>query len=355
MSRQQLPSRRRSGSPGPTWSATPAPRATSTRSTGATGSPPRRACPGVIAHGMFTMALAGRAVTTWAGDPDAVVEFGVRFTRPVRGARRRRGHRGRGRRRGPEVDRGRPAQLDLTATCGGEKVLAQARATVRSTPDRPRAWGPGWEIAAATRTLVRRGVSDPCRCACVPRWGGDRSPQRGVAQLAAQRSPKPQVAGSSPVTPAPRPDRSGESAGHGGVRSASVARRGGSRRDEGDSGRSRTAATTRRRATWPTSDEATATTRERRRRRRPRTIADDDERDDDARATTPTMDDDVPTTTSRPAKPTDRDVARRRRPSEPRTKDDRGRAARSSAGSPVSSARSSPSCVRSSGRPARSC
>ena len=39
--------------------------------------------PGVIAHGMFTMALAGRAVTGWAGDPGAVVEFGVRFTRPV--------------------------------------------------------------------------------------------------------------------------------------------------------------------------------------------------------------------------------------------------------------------------------
>ena len=32
---------------------------------------------------MFTMALAGRAVTAWAGAPDAVVEFGVRFSRPV--------------------------------------------------------------------------------------------------------------------------------------------------------------------------------------------------------------------------------------------------------------------------------
>src|SRR4051794_76237 len=39
--------------------------------------------PGVIAHGMFTMALAGRAVTTWAGAADAVVDFGVRFSRPV--------------------------------------------------------------------------------------------------------------------------------------------------------------------------------------------------------------------------------------------------------------------------------
>jgi acyl dehydratase len=88
--------------------------------------------PGVIAHGMFTMALVGRAVTEWAGAPDAVVEFGVRFTRPVvvpdddEGA---------------EIEvraavRGRPeaglTELDLTAICAGEKVLAQARATIRT-------------------------------------------------------------------------------------------------------------------------------------------------------------------------------------------------------------------------------
>ncbi|MGH3944910.1 MAG: MaoC/PaaZ C-terminal domain-containing protein [Pseudonocardiaceae bacterium] len=39
--------------------------------------------PGVIAHGMLTMALATRLVTAWAGDPGAVVACGVRFTRPV--------------------------------------------------------------------------------------------------------------------------------------------------------------------------------------------------------------------------------------------------------------------------------
>jgi acyl dehydratase len=39
--------------------------------------------PGVIAHGMLTMGLAGRIVTEWAGDPGAVVEYGVRFSRPV--------------------------------------------------------------------------------------------------------------------------------------------------------------------------------------------------------------------------------------------------------------------------------
>lgn len=39
--------------------------------------------PGVIAHGMLTMALAGRLVTQWTGDPSAVRSYGVRFTRPV--------------------------------------------------------------------------------------------------------------------------------------------------------------------------------------------------------------------------------------------------------------------------------
>jgi acyl dehydratase len=39
--------------------------------------------PNVIAHGMYTMALAGRMVTEWVGDPGAVLDFVVRFTRPV--------------------------------------------------------------------------------------------------------------------------------------------------------------------------------------------------------------------------------------------------------------------------------
>jgi acyl dehydratase len=39
--------------------------------------------PNVIAHGMLTMALAGRLVTDWVGDPAAVVSYGTKFTRPV--------------------------------------------------------------------------------------------------------------------------------------------------------------------------------------------------------------------------------------------------------------------------------
>ncbi|MGZ4429053.1 MAG: MaoC/PaaZ C-terminal domain-containing protein [Nocardioidaceae bacterium] len=39
--------------------------------------------PGVIAHGMFTMALAGRALDTWAGGTGRVRELGCKFTKPV--------------------------------------------------------------------------------------------------------------------------------------------------------------------------------------------------------------------------------------------------------------------------------
>jgi acyl dehydratase len=39
--------------------------------------------PDVIAHGMFTMAEAARVVTDWIGDPGAVEQYGVRFSRPV--------------------------------------------------------------------------------------------------------------------------------------------------------------------------------------------------------------------------------------------------------------------------------
>ncbi|MFD7863869.1 MaoC family dehydratase [Streptomyces sp. NPDC057682] len=85
----------------------------------------------VIAHGMFTMAEAVRVVTDWAGDPGAVVEYGVRFTRPVVV---------------PNDDKGalievtgkvaallddRQVRVDLTATSDGKKVLGMSRAVVR--------------------------------------------------------------------------------------------------------------------------------------------------------------------------------------------------------------------------------
>ncbi|GAA4782693.1 MaoC family dehydratase [Streptomyces sanyensis] len=87
--------------------------------------------PDVIAHGMFTMAEAARVVTDWLGDPGAVVEYGVRFTRPVVV---------------PNDDEGavievsgkvaallddKRVRVDLTATSTGQKVLGMARAVVQ--------------------------------------------------------------------------------------------------------------------------------------------------------------------------------------------------------------------------------
>jgi acyl dehydratase len=39
--------------------------------------------PGVIAHGMLTMGAAVQPVVDWAGDPALIVDYQVRFTRPV--------------------------------------------------------------------------------------------------------------------------------------------------------------------------------------------------------------------------------------------------------------------------------
>ena len=87
--------------------------------------------PDVIAHGMFTMAEAIRVVTDWAGDPGAVVEYGVRFTKPVVV---------------PNDDTGalievsgkvaaklddHTVRVDLTAMSQGKKVLGMSRAVVR--------------------------------------------------------------------------------------------------------------------------------------------------------------------------------------------------------------------------------
>ncbi|MBM0277395.1 MaoC family dehydratase [Micromonospora tarensis] len=89
--------------------------------------------PGVIAHGMFTMALVGRAITGWAGAPDAVVDYGVRFTRPVVVPDDDQGTEIEVTARVREVTEDGLTRLDVTATCGGEKVLSQARATIRTT------------------------------------------------------------------------------------------------------------------------------------------------------------------------------------------------------------------------------
>jgi acyl dehydratase len=87
--------------------------------------------PNVIAHGMFTMAQAGRFVTDWAGESGTVLEFSVRFTAPVVV---------------PDDDQGATIEISgqvedklddnrvalaITATSAGTKVLGRARAVIR--------------------------------------------------------------------------------------------------------------------------------------------------------------------------------------------------------------------------------
>ncbi|MGH3301443.1 MAG: MaoC family dehydratase [Streptosporangiaceae bacterium] len=87
--------------------------------------------PDVIAHGMFTMAQAGRFVTDWAGPRAAVTEFGVRFSSMVvvpdddTGATIDVS--------GQVADKlaGNRVVIALTARTGETKVLTRARAVVR--------------------------------------------------------------------------------------------------------------------------------------------------------------------------------------------------------------------------------
>ena len=39
--------------------------------------------PGVLAHGMLTMGLSIQPVVDWAGGAEHIVDYGVRFTRPI--------------------------------------------------------------------------------------------------------------------------------------------------------------------------------------------------------------------------------------------------------------------------------
>ena len=84
--------------------------------------------PGVIAHGMFTMALAARAVSTWFPGAE-VVSLGAKFTHPVVVPADG----------GVDVDVAGEARegedgtttVALTVTCGGQKVLGMPKAVVK--------------------------------------------------------------------------------------------------------------------------------------------------------------------------------------------------------------------------------
>ncbi|HUC57518.1 MAG TPA: MaoC family dehydratase [Streptosporangiaceae bacterium] len=87
--------------------------------------------PDVIAHGMFTMAQAGRYVTDWAGPAATVVEFGVRFSAPVVVPDDDIGGTISVTGKVEEKLDGNLVALALTARSGEAKVLTRARAVVR--------------------------------------------------------------------------------------------------------------------------------------------------------------------------------------------------------------------------------
>lgn len=87
--------------------------------------------PDVIAHGNLTLAVTGRLLTDWAGDPGALLEFGARFTKPVvvpddgEGALLEISGVVR------ELLEDGCVRIDVTTVSGGQKVLGQARAVLR--------------------------------------------------------------------------------------------------------------------------------------------------------------------------------------------------------------------------------
>jgi acyl dehydratase len=88
--------------------------------------------PGVIGHGMLTMAKAAQYVVDWAGDPGAVVDLGVQFSNPVVVPDDEKGADVELSGRVEEVDEeSGTATVILSAVCGGQQVLRNARAVVR--------------------------------------------------------------------------------------------------------------------------------------------------------------------------------------------------------------------------------
>jgi acyl dehydratase len=86
--------------------------------------------PDVIAHGMWTMGASGTVVAEWAGDAGRVVEFGTRFTKPVVVPVDGNEVRVEGAVTAVDAQSGR-VTVEVTTTCGGEKVLGRCVAVVR--------------------------------------------------------------------------------------------------------------------------------------------------------------------------------------------------------------------------------
>jgi acyl dehydratase len=88
--------------------------------------------PMAVAHGMLTMGVGAGYITSWLGDPGAVLEYNVRFTSPVyvpndgKGAEIELSGKVR------SVDEAdRTAVIAIVAKVDGKKIFGRAAATVR--------------------------------------------------------------------------------------------------------------------------------------------------------------------------------------------------------------------------------
>jgi acyl dehydratase len=90
--------------------------------------------PGVLAHGMLTMGLAAHPVVDWVGDPGRVVDYQVRFTRPVLVDAESGAVVSVSGKVGQLDAEGQTARIDLTVTFGGETVLGKAQLRVSLAP-----------------------------------------------------------------------------------------------------------------------------------------------------------------------------------------------------------------------------
>lgn len=87
--------------------------------------------PDVISHGMLTMGRAIKLVTDWVGDPAAVIDYGVRMTRPVVVPNTPTGATVVFSGKVVEITVDGVARIELSAICDGSTVLGQAKATVQ--------------------------------------------------------------------------------------------------------------------------------------------------------------------------------------------------------------------------------
>ncbi|TAM66689.1 MAG: acyl dehydratase [Microbacteriaceae bacterium] len=86
--------------------------------------------PGVLAHGMLTMGLAVQPVVDWAGDPARVIDYQVRFTRPVLVDPTHGATVAVSAKIGQLDADARAVRVDLTVSAAGQTVLGKAQVRV---------------------------------------------------------------------------------------------------------------------------------------------------------------------------------------------------------------------------------